>query len=190
MIGEVSILFATKEYVDKRVFYELQIMTKFTNNSGIDLWTDWDLEISSEMNSLIGFFKSSNSRTSSSGTGPDFLPPIGEYYAYIETSSPNYGPDRYAIAKYSYHANITKIKLWYHRLGINMCRFRLQYETLDYQWVDKVPFPAKEQTSGWVFLEETFSEDNRGIRFYFDEISNYESDKAFSDITIDYHSPE
>ena len=118
------------------------------------------------MNSLTGFFKSSNSRTSSSGTGPDFTPPIGEYYAYIETSSPNYGPDRYAIAKYSYHEIITKIKFWYHRLGINMCRFRLQYETLDYQWVDKVTFLAKEQTCGWVFLEETFSEDNRGIRFF------------------------
>ena len=77
MIGEVSILFATKEYVDKRVFYELRIMTKFTNNSGIDLWTDWELEVSSGINSLTGFFKSSNSRTSSSGTSPDFLPPIG-----------------------------------------------------------------------------------------------------------------
>ena len=190
MIGEVSFPIATKEYVDKRVFYELQIMTKFTNNNGADLWTDWDLEVSSGINSLTGFFKSSNSRISSSGTGPDFLPPIGEYYAYIETSSPNYGPDRYAIAKYSYHANITRIKFWYHRLGVNMCRFRLQYETLDYQWLDKVIFPAKEQTSGWVFLEETFSEDNRGIRFYFDEISSYESDMAFSDITIDYHSPK
>ena len=41
-----------------------------------------------------------------------------------------------------------------------------------------------------MFLEETFSEDNRGIRFYFDEISTYESDMAFSDITIDYHSPK
>ena len=101
LIGDVSVPIATKEYVDKRVFYELQIMTKFTNNNGADLWTDWDLEISSGMNSLTGFFKSSNSRTSSSGTGPDFTPPIGEYYAYIETSSPNYGPDRYAIAKYS-----------------------------------------------------------------------------------------
>ena len=190
MIGEVSFPISTKEYVDKRVFYELQIMTKFTNNNGADLWTNWDLEISSGMNSLTGFFKSSNSRTGSSGTGPDFLPPIGEYYAYIETSSPNYGPDRYAIAKYSYHANITRIKFWYHRLGVNMCRFRLQYETLDYQWVDKVIFPAKERTSGWVFLEETFSEDNRGLRFYFDEISSYESDMAFSDITIDYHSPK
>ena len=133
MIGEVSILFATKEYVDKRVFYELQIMTKFTNNSGIDLWTDWDLEVSSGINSLTGFFKSSNTTTSSTGTGPDFLPPIGEYYAYIETSSPNFGPGLFAFAKYAKHENITRIKFWYHRKGLNMCRFRLQYETLDYQ---------------------------------------------------------
>ena len=76
IIGDVSFPIATKEYVDKRVFYELQKMTKFTNNSGIDLWTDWDLEVSSGINSLTGFFKSSNNRTSSSGTGPDFLPPF------------------------------------------------------------------------------------------------------------------
>ena len=71
-----------------------------------------------------------------------------------------------------------------------MCRFRIQYETLDYQWKDKVTFLALERTDGWVFLEETFSDDNRGIRVYFDESSNYESDMAFSDITIDYHSPK
>ena len=190
MIGEVSILFATKEYVDKRMFNELQITTIFMNNSGIDLWTDWDLEISSGMNSLTGFFKSSSTTTSSTGTGPDFLPPIGEYYAYIETSSPNFGAGFYAIAKYVKHANITRISFWYHRKGLNMCRFRIQYETLDYQGKDKVTFPALEQTDGWVYLDQTFSEDNRGIRFYFDEISNYESEMAFSDITIDYHSPK
>ena len=94
------------------------------------------------MNSLTGFFKSSNSTTGSGGTGPDSLPQIGEYYAFIETSNPNNGSDRYAIAKYSKHENITKIKFWYHRKGSHMCRFKLQYESLDYQWEDKVIFPA------------------------------------------------
>ena len=78
MIGEVSILFATKKHVDERVFYELQIMTKVTNNKGAVLWTGWDLEISFGIISLTGFFKSYNS-TSSSGTGLDFLQPIGDY---------------------------------------------------------------------------------------------------------------
>ena len=153
MIGEVFFLFVTKEYVDKRVFYQLQIMTKFTNNSGIDLWTDWYLEVSSGINSLTGFFKSSSSTTSSTGTGPDF-PPIEAYYAYIETSSLSFGPGLFAIAKYSYHANITRIKFWYHRKGVNMCRFRcdLQCETLDYQWKYKVTFQALEQSNGWVFF--------------------------------------
>ena len=69
-----------------------------------------------------------------------------------------------------------------------MCRFKLQYESLDYQWEDKVTFSAGEISDGWELLEETFLEDNRGIRFYFDEISGYQGDMAFSDITIDYHA--
>ena len=154
------------------------------------MWPDWDLEVSSGMNSLTGFFKSSNSSTSSRGTGPDFTPPVGEYYAYIETSSPNFGAGLYAIAKHSKHEMITRINFWYHRKRANMCRFRIQYETLDYHWKDKVTFPAKEDTNGWVHLEETYSEENRGIRFYFDGFMNFESDMAFSDITIDYHSPK
>ena len=82
-----------------------------------------------------------------------------------------------------------------------MCRFRIQNETLNYQWKDKVTFPALEQSDGCVYLDQTFSEDNRGIRFYSVEISNYESVMAFSDISIsilmesvmaysDYHSPK
>ena len=112
LIGEVSDPIATLEYVDKRVFYELQITTIFTNISGIDLWLDWDLESSSGTNSLTGFFKSSNTTTSSTGTGAEFLPPIGECFAYIETSSPNFGAGFHAIAKYSKHSNITRIKFW------------------------------------------------------------------------------
>ena len=50
--------------------------------------------------------------------------------------------------------------------------------------------PGLEQNDGWEFLEETISEDNKGIRFYFDEILSYESDMAFSNNTISYHSPK
>ena len=49
-----------------------------------------------------------------------------------------------------------------------MCRFRLQYQTLDDQWENKVAFSAKEQSDGWELLEETISEDNKEIRFYFE----------------------
>ena len=166
-VGEKSFPMATKEYVDKRVFNELQIITKFSNNNGEDLWTDWDLEISSGMNSLTGFFKSSNSTTGSGGTGPDFLPQIGEYYAFIETSNPNNGSDRYALQNIQNIKILQKLNFWYHRKGSHICRFKLQYETLDYQWEDKVTFSAGQLTDEWELLEETFSEDNRGIRFLF-----------------------
>ena len=188
--GELSFPFVTKQYVDKFEYDVLQMILEFTNNTSTDLWVDCDLEVADGMSSLAGFFKASDSITGSNGTGPETLPPIGDYYAYIEASTPNNGVDKYAHITYTKHENITKVKFWYHRNGINMCRFRLQYQTLDDQWKDKIIFPAKEQSDGWELLEETISEDNKGIRFYFDEILGYESDMAFSNITISYHSPK
>ena len=187
--GEISFPFATKDYVDKRVFNEFQVVTTFTNNSGVDLWVGWNLELLAGMTSAAGFFKAAtNVSTPSTGTGPDGNPPIGTYYAFIETSTPNNGLDRYAIATYNQHTNITRISFWYHRKGTQMCRFRLQYQNLDNEWVDKVVFNSNSNlTNQWVLLDETFLEDNLGIRFYFDEILGFESDMAFSDITIDYH---
>ena len=122
--------------------------------------------------------------------GLNFLPPIGDYYVYTESSNPNNGDDKYAQFTYTKHTTITKIKFWYHRSGINMCRFRLQYQSLDDQWKNKVTFPAGQQSNGWELLEETFLEDNKGVRFYFDEILGYESDMTFSNINISYHSPK
>ena len=188
--GELSFPLVTKQYVDRFVYNVLLTMLEFTNNTGTDLWIDCALEVGAGMSSLAGFFKASDSITPSTGTGPETLPPIGSYYAYIEASTPNNGVDKYAHITYTKHKNITKVKFWYHRNGINMCRFRLQYQTLDDQWKDKITFPAKEQSDGWELLEETISEDNKGIRFYFDEILGYESDMAFSNITISYHSPK
>ena len=68
------------------------------------------LEVAEAMSDLSGFFKSSNTSTSSTGTGPTTLPPIGEYYAFIETSNPNYGFGKYGIATYTQHENIKGIK--------------------------------------------------------------------------------
>ena len=190
--GELSFQLATKQYVDKFMYDEFQTILVFTNNTGTNLWLDWVLEVAEGMSSLDGFFKSSNTGTSSTGTGPDLdgLPPIGDYYAYIEASNPNNGYDKYASITYTKHENITKINFWYHRRGTNICRFRIQYLTLDDQWIDQFTFPAKEQSDGWEFLEETILEDNKGIRFYFDEILGFESDMAFSNITVYYHSPK
>ena len=107
------------------------MITEFTNYTGTDLWVDCDPEVAEGISSLAAFFKSSDSFTPSNLTGPETLPPIGTYYAYIEASSPNNGIDKYGQITYTKHQNITKVKFWYHRKGITMCRFKLQYQTLD-----------------------------------------------------------
>ena len=167
--GEVTLPFVTKDYSDKFMYDVLQTTLEVINNTANDLWLDCDLEVAVRMSSLSGFFKSSNTGTSSAGTGPDTegLPPIGTYHAFIEASNPNNGSGKYASITYSKHQNITKVKLWYHRKGTTMCQFRLQYQTLDDEWKDKVTFPAGQESNGWELLEETIIEDNKGIRFYF-----------------------
>ena len=71
-----------------------------------------------------------------------------------------------------------------------MCRFRLQKQTLDDQCKEKVTFAAGQESNGWELLEETTSEDNKGIRFYLDEILGYESDMGISNNIITFHPPK
>ena len=131
--GKLSFPLATKQYVDNFVYDVLQMILEFTNNTGTDLYLDCDLELAIGMTSFAGFFKASDSNTASTGMGPETLPPIGNHQAFIEAFTPNNGVNRYAHITYAKHQNIIKVKLWYHTYGINMCRFRLQYQTLDDQ---------------------------------------------------------
>ena len=188
--GEFSFPMATKRYVDKFLYNDYQFVKSFTNNSGQDLWLEFELEISSGINSFEGFFKSSTLETSSGETGPSGLPPDGERYAFIECSTPNFGPDRYGIITYTRHQNITKVRFYYHRTGRTMCRFRIQYLSLEDEWIDQIIFPSGDFSIDWTLLEENFLFDNKGIRFYFDEIFDYLSDMAISTITIEYNSPK
>ena len=71
-----------------------------------------------------------------------------------------------------------------------MCRFRVQYQSLDDQWIAKLTLPTGQQSKSWELLEQTFLEYNKGIRFYFDELLSYESDMASFDNIVSYHSPK
>ena len=184
--GLISFKIATKEYVDLKFAKPNSIFINFTNNSGSDLWPGFVLEVAAGMTDITGFFKSSNTTTSSSGTGPTISPPIGDYYAFIEASNPNNGAGKYGIATYTQFENIQRIKFWYHRSGSAMCRFRLQFLSATDEWIDQVVLESQNQLSeDWVLLEETFSDYNKGIRFYFDEIGGFESDMAISDIEME-----
>ena len=67
-----------------------------------------------------------------------------------------------------------------------MCRFRLQFLSTSDLWTDQVVMEYQNQLSeDWILLEETFSDYNKGIRFYFDEITGFESDMAISDIEME-----
>ena len=93
--GEVSLPFVLKYYVIIFMYNVKQMKLEFTNNTGNDLWIDCLLVITAKI-TVTGFFKSFNTGTSSAGTGTTSLPSIGEYYAYIEASAPNYGAEKLA----------------------------------------------------------------------------------------------
>lgn len=181
---------ATKSYVDQKGKKLLYDTTIFSNNTGTDLWNGWTLEVFGGINSVGGFFRSSNSTTSSTGTGPSKLPPTGTHYAFIEASDPNFGTGKSGIATKEIE-NLERVYFYYSRIGFHMCRFRLQYKAADDQWIDKLTFPQGEDlttlTTEWVLLDIDFSTEYvKGIRFIFDEINNYESDMGISDINFEY----
>ena len=66
------------------------------------------------MNSLSRFPRSPDPRTSSGVRQPEISPPIDIRYANRETSFSKNGSDRYAIAVYTTHPNITTYRFYYH----------------------------------------------------------------------------
>ena len=85
--------------------------------NGASSWgTDWTLEIFGNINSVAGYFTTSNSTTPSGTTGPNSSDD-GTYYAFTEASNPNNGTGNYAYATTNNFAKIQKIEFDLHKYG-------------------------------------------------------------------------
>ena len=112
-------------------------------NSGGYLLPNWKIECNDKNNNgkIANFFKSTKTNSPSSNSGPTSLPPIGNAFMYIETSSGNHGNNVFVSWERTDIIQITNITFYYNRFSIltndslkSMGRFRIQLLLEDNTW--------------------------------------------------------
>ena len=141
------------------------------------------------------FKRSTKTNSPSSDSGAESLPPIGNAFMYIETSSNNHGNNAFISFKRNDVIQINNITFYYNRFSIltddhlkSMGRFRIQLKLEDNTWSTRYKIPKNDRYSdtstdctlvNLIFTIEIF-----GFKFICDEIDTPHADMCFSNITI------
>ena len=168
-------------------------------NSGIALLQRWKIYCNNKNNQsrINDFIKSTKTNSPSSHSGATSLPPIGNAFMYIETSSNNHGSNVFVSWERTDFIQITKIEFYYNRYSIltndnskNMGRFRIQLLLDDNTWSTQYTIAKNTRYSDspteWSLLNLDFTIENYGIKLFLDQIDTAHSDMGFSDITISH----
>ena len=128
--------------------------------------------------------------------GATSLPPIGNAFMYIETSSNIHGHDRVFVSlERNDIIQSTNISFYYSRFSNltsdshkSMGRFRIQFLLEDNSWSTQYTIPKNDQypdtSIDWTLLNLGFTVENYGIKLIYDEIDTAHADMCFSNITI------
>ena len=140
-----------------------------------------------------------STRTSSSTeySGATSLPPIGNAFMFIESSSNNHGNITYVTFERTDIIQITNITFCYNRFSIlindslkRMGRFRIQLLLEDNTWIDQNTMAEnsvyKISSTEWTVLILDFTVENFGIKLVYDRIQSAHADMCFSNITINH----
>ena len=171
--------------------------TKYPN-IGSDLLQKWNIKCNNKNNiSKVGdFIKSTRTNSPTGHSGATSLPPIGNSFMYIETSSNNYGHERvFASWERTDIIQISNITFYYNRFSIltnnnlkNMGRLRIQLLLEDNTWSTQYTIAKNSQCNNtsteWKLLNLDFTVENYGIRLVYDQIDTPHADMCFSNITI------
>ena len=167
-------------------------------NIGSDLLQKWIIKCNNKNNiSKVGdFIKSSKSNSPTGHSGASILPPIGNSFMYIETSSNNHGHERIFVSwERTDIIQISNITLYYNRFSIltndskkSMGRFRIELLLEDNTWSTRYNIPKNDRYSDsstqWTLVNLNFTVENYGIRLVYDQIDTAHADMCFSNITI------
>ena len=167
-------------------------------NIGSDLLQKWNIKCNNKNNvSKVGdFIKSTKTNSPTGHSGATSLPPIGNSFMYIETSSNNHGHERVFVSwERTDIIQISNITFYYNRFSIltndslkSMGRFRIQLLLEDHTWSTRYNIPKNDRYSDsstdWSKLSLNFTVENYGIRLIYDEIDTAHADMCFSNITI------
>ena len=180
--------------------YEKNYITDLTEmrapNNGLYLLQKWEIECKDRNNNakINNFVKSTKSQSTTEDSGATSLPPIGNSFMFLESSSINHGDNTYLILSRRDIIQITNISFYYNRFSISdenlraMPRFRIQILLENGNWDNKYTIEKNSQFSNtsteWTYLSLDFTQENYGIRLIFDRIDTAHADMCLSNISI------
>ena len=166
-------------------------------NTGNALLQKWKIYCNNKNNQsrINDFIKSTRTNSPTGFSGAMTLPPIGNSFMYIETSSNNHGDNVFVSWERTDIIQISNITFYYNRFSIltkdnlkNMGRFRIQLLLDDNTWSTQYTIDKNTQNSDsesdWKILTLDFTVENYGIKLIYDQIETAHSDMCFSNITI------
>ena len=164
---------------------------KYPNNGGY-LLQNWNI-IANEKNNngkISNFIRSTKTNSPTGDSGATSLPPIGNSFMYIETSSNNNGNNVFV----SFERKDYKISFFYNRYSSSnqnlraMGRFRIQFLLEDNTWSTRYNIRKNDRYSDsitdWTLVNLNFTIENYGIKLIYDQIDTAHADMCFSNITI------
>ena len=149
---------------------------------------NWNLTIEGGINSLDGFFVTSDATTPSNGTGPNAA--YDGYYLFTERSGTNYGIGKNGYIETTYFHELTQISFMYHMFGVDIQDLVLESKDVDGLWHERLRLTGAQQSSqDDIFISsgniDTTSWDATSIRFKFeDNGGSYANDIAIDSIII------
>ena len=166
-------------------------------NSGGYLLPSWKIVCNNKNNigKIQNFIKSTKTNPPTSQSGATCLPPIGNAFMYIETSSNNQGNNVFVSFEQTDSIQITNIIFYYKRFSIltidskkSMGMFRVQLLIEDDTWSTRYNIPKNDRYSDtstdWILLGLNFAVENYGFKIIYDEIYTPHTDMHFSNTTI------
>ena len=170
---------------------------KYPNTGGY-LLQNWVIQCNDKSNNgkIQNFIKSTKTNSPTGYSGATTLPPIGDSFMYIETSSNNHGHERVFVSfERTDIIQISNITLYYNRFSIltnislkSMGRFRIQLILEDNPWSTRYNIPKNDRYSDtstdWTLVSLNFTVENYGIKLIYDEIDTAHADMCSSNITI------
>ena len=167
-------------------------------NIGSDLLQKWNIKCNNKNNQsrLTDFIKSTKTNSPTDHSGATSLPPIGNSFMHIETSSNNHGHERVFFSwERTDIIQISNITFYYNRFSIltneskkSMGRFRIQLSLEDNTWSTQYNVPKNDRYSDsstqWTLVNLNFTVENYGIKLINDQIDTPHADMCFSNITM------
>ena len=166
-------------------------------NSGYNCLPLWKIICKDKNGSgkTSSFIKTTQTTSKTDYSGATALPPIGNSFMFIETSSNNNGDFTYVRLERTDIIQISNITFYYNRFSIltddnlkSMGRFRIDLLLEDNIWQTQYTIEENtnytESSTEWKLLNLDFTIENYGIRLVYDRIGTAHADMSFSDISI------